>query len=219
MLAEREHLLPLAEEGFDLASLHFPEINASGCARVLTNFYSAPLPVGTSVEVKVYSAYVEVWHQAKRVARHERCYQRHKKVLELDHYLDALTKKPGALAGSTALEQCRAQGRWPASYDQLWELLKEREGKQAGTRALIDVLLLGREYGDVRVRRAVEESLELGCPNVVGIRYLLNVNHLEERPPAKPLDIGVLSRYDRPQPSLEAYERLRPNWPATEVIQ
>jgi len=27
---QREHLLPLAEEGFDLASLHFPEINASG---------------------------------------------------------------------------------------------------------------------------------------------------------------------------------------------
>ncbi len=31
--------------------------------------------------------------------------------------------------------------------------------------------------------------------------------------------IGVLSRYDRPQPSLEDYERLRPNWPATEVTQ
>ena len=147
MIAEREHLLPLADEGFDLASLHFPEINASGCAKALTNFYSAPLPVGTSVQVKVYSAYVEIWHQAKCVARHERCYERHKKVLELEHYLDALTKKPGALAGSTALEQCRAQGRWPASYDQFWGVLKEREGKQAGTRAMIDVLLLGREYG------------------------------------------------------------------------
>ena len=41
MLIEREHLLPLAPEGFDLASLHSPEIDGSGCARVLTNFYSA----------------------------------------------------------------------------------------------------------------------------------------------------------------------------------
>jgi hypothetical protein len=40
MLAEQEHLLPLAEEGFDLASLHFPHINASGCVKVLTNFVS-----------------------------------------------------------------------------------------------------------------------------------------------------------------------------------
>jgi len=38
------------------AFLHIPEINAGGCAKALTNFYSAPLPVGTSVEVKVYSA-------------------------------------------------------------------------------------------------------------------------------------------------------------------
>jgi hypothetical protein len=47
----------------------------------------------------------------------------------------------------------------------------------------------------------------------------LNVNNLEGRPTAKPVDIGALSRYDRPQPSLDDYERLRPNWSATEVIQ
>jgi len=153
------------------------------------------------------------------VARHERSYERHQKVLELDHYLDVLVKKPGALAGSTALEQCRAQGRWPSSYDQFWGVLQEREGKQAGTRAMIDVLLLGREYGPTRLRRAVEEALELGCPSVGSVRYLLNGASLEPRPAAAAMDIGILSRYDRPQPSLKDYERLRPNWTVTEVIQ
>jgi hypothetical protein len=186
---------------------------------VLTNFYSAPLPMGTSVQVKVYSAYVEVWHQAKCVARHERCYERHQKVLHLDHYLDVLTRKPGALAGSTALEQCRAQGGWPASYDRFWVLLKEKEGKQAGTRAMIDVLLLCREHGAARVRRAVEEALDVGCSNVAAVRYLLNINQLKQGPGAKPIDIGMLSRYDRPKPSLDAYDQLRPSRLATEVIQ
>jgi hypothetical protein len=116
------------------------------------------------------------------VARHERCYERHQKVLQLDHYLDALSKKPGALAGSTALEQCRAQGGWPASYDRLWELLKERDGKQAGTRMMIDVLLLGREHGTGRVRRAVEEALDVGCSSLGAIRYLLNVAQLKPDP-------------------------------------
>jgi len=101
----------------------------------------------------------------------------------------------------------------------LWGLLKEREGKQAGTRAMIDVLLLGREYGAARLRQAVEEALELGCSNVGSIRYLLNGTNLEQRPAAVAVDIGALSRYDRPQPSLDAYERLRPNWTVTEVIQ
>jgi hypothetical protein len=47
MTLEREHLRALAEEGFDLASVHFPQVNGSGCVRVLTNFYSAPVPVGS----------------------------------------------------------------------------------------------------------------------------------------------------------------------------
>jgi len=48
------------------------------------------------------------------------CCEGHQKVLELDHYLDPLLKKPGVLPGSTALEQCRAQGRWPACNDRFW---------------------------------------------------------------------------------------------------
>jgi hypothetical protein len=219
MLIEREHLLPLAAEGFDLASLHFPSVNGSGCAKALTNLYSTPLPVGTEVVVKVYSAYVEIWHQARCVAQHERCYERHQKVLELEHYLDVLTKKPGALAGSTALEQCRAQGRWPASYDQFWDVLRQRQGKQEGTRAMIDILLLAREHGPARVRQAVEEALELGCSDVGAVRYLLSISGQEQQPPAAPPYIGALNRYDRPQPSLEDYDRLRPNWVTTEVIQ
>lgn len=219
MVIEREHLLPLAAEGFDLASLHFPAINGSGCAKVLTNMYSAPLPAGSEVAVKVYSAYVEIWHEASCVARHERCYERHQKVLELEHYLDVLTKKPGALAGSTALEQCRAQGRWPASYDRFWEVLRQRQGKQAGTRAMIDVLLLAREHGSIRVRRAVEEALELGCSDVGAVRYLVSLSGQEQPPAAGRVHIGALNRYDRPQPSLEDYDRLRPNWTVKEVIQ
>jgi transposase len=223
MLIEREQLLPLAAEGFELASLHFPTVNGSGCVRVLTNFYSAPLPVGAAVEVKVYSAYVEIWCQGKCVARHERCYERHKKVLELEHYLDVLMKKPGAMAGSTALEQGRAQGCWPASYDRFWEVLRERQGKQAGTRAMVEVLLLAREHGPVRVRQAVEEALELGCSDVGAVRYLLSVTGREPPPPTVPVDLGPLIRYDRPQPCLEDYDQLRPGYPlgrvATEVIQ
>jgi hypothetical protein len=67
---------------------------------VLTNFYSAPAPVGREVQAKAYAAHVEIWHQGKCI-EHERCFSRQQKVLNLEHYLDALSKKPGALAGST----------------------------------------------------------------------------------------------------------------------
>ena len=212
MLVEREHLLPLAAEGFDLAALHFPHVNQSGCVKVLTNFYSTPLPVGTRVTAKVYSAYVEIWHAGHCVTRHERCYERHQHVLELEHYLDVFERKPGALAGSTALEQCRAQGRWPASYDRFWSRVSEREGRQAGTRAMIEVLLLSRTCGAVRVRQAVEEALAMGASSLSAIRYLLNVDCQSATSVTVAVDAGELRRYDRPQPSMDAYEQLRPSW-------
>jgi hypothetical protein len=58
LLIEREHLLPLAEEGIDLAQISFPTVNGFGCAKVLTNSYSAPLPAGTEVQAKAYASAV-----------------------------------------------------------------------------------------------------------------------------------------------------------------
>lgn len=220
MNVEPEHLLPLAPEGFDLAGIHFPRVNGSGCVRVLTNFYSVPLPVGTAVQAKVYASYVEIWHEGKCVARHERCYSRRQKVLDLEHYLEALSRKPGALAGSTALVQWRAQGRWPASYDRLWDALKQRQGKQEGTRAMVEVVQLGSKHGYDRLQRAVEEALEMGCFDVGAVRLLLESANVEARAPAEALEIGRLCAYDRPQPNLSTYDELLRNWqPAKGVVQ
>jgi len=130
----------------------------------------------------------------------------------LEHYLDVLQKKPGALAGSTALEQCRAQGRWPASYDRFWSIASERIGPQAATRVMIELLLFSRTYGAARVRQAVEEALALGASSLSAVRYLLNVDCTPTPTDVSTVEAGELSRYDRPQPSMDAYERLRPNW-------
>ena len=64
----------------------------------------------------------------------------HEQVLNLEHYLDVLERKPGALAGSSPLKQWRERGRWPESFDRLWQSLRERHGRQAGTRAMIELL-------------------------------------------------------------------------------
>lgn len=217
---EREHLLPLAAEGFDLAGVHFPRVNGSGCVPVLTNFYSVPRPVGTEVEAKVYASYVEIWHEGKCVARHERCYARRQKVLDLEHYLEVLSRKPGALAGSTPLAQWRAQGRWLASYDRFWDELKQRQGKQEGTRAMIEILQLGRQHSYDRLQQAIEEALQMGCFDVSAVRLLLESVPREAQRVAGAMEIGHLRGYDRPQPNLTAYDELLRNWqPAKGVVQ
>jgi transposase len=207
MELERPHLLPLATEGFDLAEVSFPTVDGLGCVRVRTNFYSVPVRAGTQVEARVYPTQVEVWHAGQCVARHVRCYCRQQQVLDLEHYLDVLEHKPGALAGATPLQQWRAQGRWPASYDRLWSLLQQRQGPQAGTRAMISVLQLGRGYGYARLQAAVEQALAWGCADPAALRYLLTADTLAHQPPVV-VDVGPLAAYDRPQPSLHAYAQL-----------
>lgn len=57
------------------------------------------------------------------VARHERLIAKGGCRLELDHYLEALVRKPGALPGATALDTTRglAAGAWgaPAAWGRL----------------------------------------------------------------------------------------------------
>jgi hypothetical protein len=108
-------------------------------------------------------------------------------VLDLEHYLDVLGQKPGAFAGSKPLAQWRAAGRWPVCYDELWDRLRARHGKQNGTsafrcvviptkretRAMVEVIGLGREFGHDALRTAVASTVSLGACDVAAVRYLL----------------------------------------------
>jgi transposase len=207
MAVEREHLLPGAAEGFDLAEVVFPLVDKQGCITVKTNLYSVPVKAGTRVEARVHPLHVEVWHAGRRIARHERCHGRRQQVLDLEHYLDVLGHKPGALAGSRPLEQWRQAGRWPACYDELWDRLRARHGRQNGTRAMVAVVVLGREFGHDRLRAAIASAVSLGACDVAAVRYLLTEASLHKARPA-PVDVGELARYDRPVPAVADYDVL-----------
>jgi hypothetical protein len=207
MALEREHLLPLSGEGFELAETSFPVVDTKGCVKVRTNWYSAPVKAGTTVQVKVQPAAIEVWQEGECVARHERCYERGQQILNLEHYLEVLERKPGALAGSTPLAQWREQGRWPASYDRLWQELIERQGKAEGTRQMIRLLQLGKAKGYEKLQSAAESALALGCGDEGAVRYLL-MTEPEGRPSQEALEVGWLGRYERPLPVMNAYDQL-----------
>ncbi len=207
LVAEREHLLARASEGFDLADVTFPLVDKQGCAVVKTNAYSAPVKAGSRVEARAYPLHVELWHAGRRVARHERCHQRRQHVLDLEHYLDVLGHKPGAFAGSKPLAQWREAGRWPPCYDELWDRLLTRHGKQNGTRAMVAVVVLGREFGHDKLRTAITTAVSLGACDVAAVRYLLTEAGLHKGQPHV-IDVGELARYDRPMPTMAEYDVL-----------
>lgn len=207
LITERDRLLPLVAEGVDLARISFPSVNNLGCAKVLTNSYSAPLTPGTQVQAKAYASAVELWHGGQCVARHERCYGRQQQILDLEHYLDALSRKPGALAGSRPLEQQRRAGLWPKSFDEIWQAFMTRCGKQTGTKHMIELLKLARQFGREHVCRAIDTVLETGCTDIAAVQHLIQTNGLA-RPVCEVMEIGSLERYHRPTPVMHEYDQL-----------
>jgi transposase len=207
LLAEKEHLLPLPAEDFELAEVSYPRVDQAGCAKVRTNFYSVPLKPGSVVEARVYSSVVEFRQDGVRIAQHQRSYERAQQILDLEHYLEVLERKPGALRGSKPLAQWRIQGRWPESYDQLWELMNEKHGRQGGTRSMVALLRLGREFGYAKLETAVAQAMELGCTDVAAIRHLLMSDELQHAA-ATTVEIGALAAYERPLPTMAEYNQL-----------
>ena len=207
---ERASLRPLAAERFDLQEVSFPKVDGAGCVRVKTNPYSVPAPVGTCVEAKLGSAHVELWADGQCLARHERSYVRFEPVLDLEHYLDVLERKPGALAGSTPLAQCRARGLWPASYDTLWAHLIE-PARETGRDAPDDrgvatgADLRGGAPCSARSRRALTLGLQRpgGRPASAAAR-----RRSSGRRSRRCRSGAALAHYDRPLPSVAAYDTL-----------
>jgi hypothetical protein len=124
-----------------------PRVDSKALATVRTNRYSVPASLaGLRVRAQIGAREITFWHDGTQVARHERLAGKHGTSAQLDHFLDLLARKPGALARSLALRQERDRGDWPACLDELWTRIAERAGRQEAARQMVDVVLLCREH-------------------------------------------------------------------------
>lgn len=203
---ERARLRPLLAP-FDTAEVATVRVDAKSLATVRTNRYSVPTRLaGRCVEARIGALAVELFHEGRLVARHARLWGRFGLSVQLDHYLELLERRPGALAGSEALRQERAAGRWPSLYDELWRVLNARYGKADGTRQLVQVLLLHREHDPVDIAAAIGRALRTGGCDAEAIRLL--VRGAGDPFVAPRLDVGDLARFDRPVADMAAYDQL-----------
>lgn len=81
----------------------------------------------------------------------------------LDHFLEVLLTKPGALAGSEALDQARRAGTFTPAHEAFWSAAKHALGETDGTRALVHVLLLHRHLQHRDVVAGIQAALAAGA--------------------------------------------------------
>jgi hypothetical protein len=158
---------------------------------------------------------VAIVHDNKVAARHTRCYGRGHQILDLEHYLDVLEKKPGAMAGSTPLQQWRQAGRWPACLDAIWRELEQRHGKSKGTREMISLVRAGTSIGAGdgwdKLIAAVEEALRLGISDAAAVLHLLRMPDPEQRRQHAVALAEELLQFERPMPVMDNYDLLLAN--------
>ena len=115
---ERPLLAPLPAEPFETGRWFTPAVDRFAQVTVRTNKYSVPARlIGRRVRVLLHASDLVIYDGHAEVTRHERLPGKSGVRLDLDHYLEALVRKPGALPGSTALEQARAAGKFTPVHE------------------------------------------------------------------------------------------------------
>jgi transposase len=104
-IQEQENLLILPPP-FDAARVQNVRVDKYSTVVVDQNHYSVPdYLVGERIRVKVYSTRILFFLNENKLAEHVRLTGLQEWSLHLEHYVETLKKKPGALAGSAALQQ------------------------------------------------------------------------------------------------------------------
>jgi transposase len=205
--AESACLQPLPAEPFDASRQLSVRVDAKARVSVRQSRYSVPVRyAGRRLTVRLSASQVAVYDGATRVAEHERALQRNAEVLVLDHYLETLACKPGALAGATALAQARARGAFTATHERFWEAARRHCGDREGTQRLIAVLLAHRQLPADAVIAGMARVLAIGSvdPELVRIEARRTLG----RPDPVIVLPERLERYERSLPGLTAYDRL-----------
>nr|WP_264017387.1 IS21 family transposase [Mycolicibacterium conceptionense] len=147
--AELPALQPLPMEAFDPALILRTRVDLKARVAIRQCYYSVPARyAGRRLTVRLTATTVEVFDAAQIVAHHERASGRYVEVLTLDHYLEVLKTKPGALPGATALAQAKVCGAFTAAHQRYWDAARHARGDSAGTRALIEILLAPDTIGN-----------------------------------------------------------------------
>jgi hypothetical protein len=165
--AERGRLLPLPAEPFATAAVIWPRVDRYARISVGKCRYSVPARlIGSRVRVMLSANELRVFDGPGLAAVHPRLIAAGDEHLDLDHYLEILVRKPGALPGSAVLAQARAAGVFTSVHEAFWAAARARHGDAAGTRALIEVLLLHRRMPAAQVIAGITAALAAGSCSV-----------------------------------------------------
>ncbi|HEQ2365844.1 TPA: IS21 family transposase [Streptococcus pyogenes] len=182
---EKKKLLKLRPR-YELASTSEHKVDKYSLIQVDRNKYSVPeYMVGRKVLVRKYAGEIKIYVNDKLLARHKRKDGANEYSIDINHYLDSLARKPGAIRNSLAL---KSHPDLKAIFDKYFtsnpkkfiKLLEENKGKDmdqlldllkiyANSKDEIDVIDIVKLDSDIEIKaRKIVASYESLC---IGGKY------------------------------------------------
>ncbi|MFE4824145.1 hypothetical protein ACFRFU_48955 [Streptomyces sp. NPDC056704] len=186
---EAAQLTPLPFEEFECGITLTPKVDRSSRITVRQCHYSVPARfIGQNVRALLRDNELLVFERREIVARHPRLTRRGDFRDELDHYLEILLVKPGSMAGSTALVTARQNGSFTEVHEAFWAAARAAHGDAAGTRALIEVLLLHRRMPATAVEQGMAAAIRAGATSADMVAVEARSAAALAPPPSEDLD-------------------------------
>lgn len=199
--------LSLPEIPFDPCRKTSATANSLSLVRFKCNDYS--IPVAFAHHELILKAYVDTIKLYTKfgelIATHKRSWLKHHTSYDPRHYLNLLTRKPGALDYAQPLMGLKL----PESFDLLRKKLElQLPEKSEGTREYIKILQLLEKYSIKKLGDAIEKSLRLFVPCVdIILQYCMDV----ENPSAITFNLDGrehLASIEVYSPNIDEYETL-----------
>ncbi len=206
---DQQAALSLPPRAFDPFVPETAKVDKYQTVRFDTNRYSVPRRWAfETVTIKAYVDRIEVVSGTSIIARHTRSYARGEWIVEPQHYLAILGRRPAALDHSLVFTEWKL----PACFDQLRAEFEQREGLAAGARQYVRVLQLLAEYPVKVVQEAITRGRQK--TTVHPDHIIATVRRLGDRPGPRGDDLQghtpAGTSLALPVPTLNHFDRLLP---------
>lgn len=150
---EKNYLLELPKYPFECFRVEIVKVNTLQMIQFENNCYSVPREyVGQRVIIKAFVDKIEIVFGENIIARHKRLYQRKTESLNVEHYLDLLSQRPGAVVNARVFR----------NMDEVYQRFRKfcLEQKPVATKEFVKVLKLHEKFLPETVKMALEEAME-----------------------------------------------------------
>jgi len=169
---DRPAMKPLPATRWQYSDRKRARVNIDYHVDIDGRLYSAPYQLAQDlVDVRFTDATVEIFHQGKRVASHQRLWSRKGSASTLPEHRPKSHRDYGAWPPSRLIEWASTKG--PDVGVLVRHILENRRHPESGYRACMALIRDAKSYPPARFNAACRRALQIGAPTRYSVRSIL----------------------------------------------